>query len=71
MLVELLKIMVLHVVVDLFYSCVAFYLKARTLAANSVHKCIFLIPWTCFNGVFVIANSYFQVQLGSHYESGH
>ena len=51
--------MVLHVVVALFYSFVALYLKGST----SVHKRIFLIPWICFNGVFVIAYSLSQVQL--------
>ena len=48
---------------------VAIYLKGSSLAVSSQMN--IFISWTCFNGVFVIANSLSQVHLGSRYESRH
>ena len=52
-----------------FVHFVAIYLKASTLAVSS--QMYILIPWTCFNGVFVIAISPSQEQIRSCYESWH
>ena len=50
-----------------FEHFVAIYLKASTLAVSS--QMYILIPWTCFNGVSILANSPSQQQLGSRYEN--